>query len=235
MSYTNRDFVSQVRSLNKLLSSDQMITDRAIMKEGKDAVNLLVKQSMDKRKLWQSPNVFAFLPCIAMEEVPITECCDYTSEVMIAKSKVKLPRIGEGTWGLAIQGVFGLDMKKKLKEVTPSRYANLLKLNLKTNEVYYWIQNDYLYVSNSKTKRVNMFLYPTEIVDNALLYPGEDCDCQVKPDISDLCANPLDQPFYCPADRVLDVKNIVYATLMKIYFGISIDKTSDNKDDQVKQ
>jgi len=96
MAYTGRDFVSQVRSLNKLLSSDQLITDRAILHEGKDATNLIVKQSTDKRKLWQSPSVFAYFPCLEMEKVPITECCDYTSDREVAKSKKKLPQIGEG-------------------------------------------------------------------------------------------------------------------------------------------
>ena len=235
MSYTNKDFVSQIRSMSKLLSSDQMITDRAILREGKDVANLLVKQSMDKRKLWQSPNVFAFFPCLEMEKVPISECCEYISETMVAKSKKKLPKIGEGTWGLAIQGVYGLDMTKKLKEVNPNRYANILKLKLNVNDVYYWVLNDHLYISNPDTKAANMFLYPAEIVSNDLLFPGADCDCMVKPHISDLCANPLDQPFYAPSDRITDIKNIVYSTLMKVYFGISIDKTSDNKDDQTKQ
>lgn len=232
--YTNRDFVSQIRSMSKLLSSDQMISDRTILHEGKDTVNLLVKQSMDKRKLWQSPNVFAFFPCLQMKKVPITECCDYTSDIEVAKSVLKLPKIGEGTWGLAIQGVFGLDMRKKFKEVTPTRYANILKLGLKTNEIYYWIQNDHLYVSNDNTKAVNIYLYPAEIVNNALLYPGADCDCQVKPHIEDLCANPLDQPFYCPADRVVDVKNIVYTSLMKTYFNLAVDRTSNNNDETSK-
>lgn len=235
MSYTNRDFCSQIRSMSKLLSSDQMITDRAILREGKDAVNLLVKQSMDKRKLWQSPNVFAFLPCLEMEKVPISECCDYTSEMMVAKSKKKLPKIGEGTWGLAIQGVYGLDMTKKLKEVTPNRFANILKLKLKTNDVYYWVLNDHLYISNPDTKAANMFLYPAEPISNDLLFPGKDCNCSVKPHISDLCANPLDQPFYCPADRVTDIKNIVYSTLMKTYFGIKADETSNNLDESERK
>lgn len=235
MNYTNRDFVSQIRSMSKLLSSDQLITDRAVLREGKDAANLLVKQSLDKRKLWQSPNLFAYLPCLEMSKVPITECCEFTSDIKVAKSKKKLPSIGEGTWGLAIQGVFGVDNMKKLKEVTPSRYSNLLKLGLKTNDIYYWIQNNYLYISNPETKAANIFLYPTTIIDNDLLYPGEDCDCQVKPHIEDLCANPLDQPFYCPLDRIHEIKSLVFKNLLSVYYSIQGDETLNNLDESTRK
>lgn len=229
---TNRDFVSQVRSMSKLLSSDQMITDRTILHEGKTASNLIIHQSMNQRKLWQSPNVFAFFPCLEMETVPITECCDYTSDRQIAKSIKQLPTIGDTQFGLAIQGVFNIDNSLKFKYKTPSSYVNSLRLGLKTKDVYFWILNNHLYVSNPDTKAVNMFAYPAEpILDNSLLYPGEDCDCMKKPDIESLCQNPLDQPFYAPADRINDIKNIVYQNLLKTYFNVPKDRTANQNDE----
>lgn len=221
--------------MNKLLSSDQLITDRAIVHEGKDAANMIITQSLDKRKYWQSPNLFAYFPCLEMKKVPITECCEYTGSRDVAKSVKKLPKIGEGQWGLAIQGVFGLDNMKKFKETTPSRFSNILKLGLLTKDLFYWIINDSLYVSNPDTKAVNMFAYPAEIImDNSLLFPGEDCDCMIKPDIEDLCASPLDQPFYAPQNRVEDIKKLVYQNLMRTYFNLIIDKTSNQLDEASK-
>ncbi len=233
--YTNRQIVSDIRSFNKLLSSDQMITDRAIMSAVKDATNLIVQQQLNKRQLWQSPNLFAYFPCLEMQKVPITECCEYTANRDVAKSIKKLPRIGEGQWGLAIQGVFGLDNMKKFKESTPSRFANLLKLGLKTKDIFFWVINDHLYVSNPDTKAVNIFLYPAELItDNSLLFPGEDCDCMQKPDIEDLCASPLDQPFYAPQNRVEDIKKIVYQNLMRTYFSTALDKSANQLDETSK-
>lgn len=229
--YTNRDFVSQIRSMSKLLSSDQMITDRTILREGKDAANLLVKQSLDKRKLWQSPNLFTTVPCLEMERAPLAECCEYTSPRDVARSVKKLPRIGEGVWGLAIQGVFSVDNMKKFKETTPTRYANILKLGLKTNDVFYWMINDHLYVSTPDTEAVNFFAYFTEAVTNDLLF-AEDCAC--KPTIPDICTNPLDHPFHFPADKIADIKNIVYRSLMQTYFQLPVDRTSNNNDETSK-
>lgn len=230
--YTVRNLVSDIRGMNKLLSSDQLITDRVIASEGRSTANLLVGQILNKRKLWNSPNLFAFLPCIEMEPAPLAECCEYTSDRKVAKSVKKLPKIGEGFYGLAIQGVFGIDNMVKLKEVTASRYANLLKIGL-VNGVYFWVINDHLYISNEDTKKVNMFAYFTEDIPNDLLFPS-DCDCKIKPHIEDICANPLDKPFYFPADRIDDVKKIVYDKLLKTYFNVPMDKTSNNLDETSK-
>lgn len=232
---TNREIISQVRSMSKLLSSDILISDRVVYNECKDTANKLVKQSLDKRKLWQSPNLFAFLPCLEMEEVPLSECCDFTSECNIAKSKKKLPTIGEGIWGLAIQGVFGLDRSIKLKESNPNRYSNLLKLQLRKKDVYYWIQNNHLYVTNPSTRAVDMYAYFLDDIPNDLLFPGETCDCKPKPDIGSLCTPTLDKKFYFPGDKVDDLKSIVYNNLLKVYFGINADKTSNQLDETKRE
>jgi len=168
-----------------------------------------------------------------MEKVPLSECCEYTNEKLVAKSIKKLPKIGEGFYGLAIQGVFGLDNKKQFKETPAKRYANNLKMGIKG--LYFWIINDHLYVSNEDTESVNMFAYFSEDIPNNLLY-SPNCDCKPKPHIEDLCTNPLDKPLYFPLDRIDDVKKIVYDKLLKTYFNVPSEenKTQDDKNDTTK-
>lgn len=228
---TYRQMISDVRSDLKLISSDILIPDRFIMSELRDAANLLVIQSLKVRKLWQSPNIFTPIRCIPMEKVPISECCDYTSPRNVAKSKFSLPKIGEGVFGLAIQMVTGLDDNKKFVEVTPMRYANLLRLKLVTNDIYYWMYNQYLYVSNPDTEATNLFAYFTEDIPNDLLFPGGDCDCKNKPSLQDLCTNPYDKNFWFPSDRIKDVKDIVVTKLSATFLKLKQDVTSDNKED----
>lgn len=232
--YSNRNVVSEIRSLNKLLSSDALISDRVILNEALSAKNLIVKQQLDKRTLYSSPTVFAFLPCLQMEPVSIGECCEFTSDIQIAKSIETLPKIIEGAYGLAIQMCSGIDGLIKFKQISPSRFANLVQLNLQVNNIYFWIQNNHLYISNPNTKAVNFSAAFAEVIPNNLLYPGEDCDCKTPPQIENLCANYLDQPFYAPANRVFDIKQIVYKSLMEVYFKLSIQKTSGFTDEQSK-
>jgi hypothetical protein len=220
--------------MNKLLSSDQIINDRTVLSEIRTAANMIAGQSLKKRECWNSPTLFTPIPCLQMEEVPLSECCEYTNPCTIAKSTQPLPKIGEGLFGLAIQGVFSLDNKRKLVKITPDQYVDILKLNLPDRNVYFWIQNWYLYVTNPKTRAVNLFAFFTEMVPNELLFPGEDCDCKIKPSIESLCTNPLDQEFHFIEDRMFDLKQLVYKNLLSTYFNLAVDKTSDNKDDTSK-
>lgn len=226
--YTVRDFVSQVRGMNKLLSSDNMINDRTIIKEGRMVGLKLVKQAIDERKLLNSPYLFAFVPCLELEEAPLSECCEYTSDKKISRSKKKLPKIGESNWGLVIQGVFGLEGTKKLKPTNPNRYVNLLRLGLKTKETYFWIQNDRLYTTDPSNKAVNMYLFPAEEIPNDLLFPGEDCKCTH--DNIDRCTSELDKNFYFPGEKITDIADIVYKRIMIQHLGIQQDVTDDDID-----
>lgn len=226
--YTGRDFVSQVRGMNKLLSSDNMINDRTILKEGRMVGLKLVKQAVDQRKLLNSPYLFAFLPCLELEEAPLSECCEYTSDKKISRSKKKLPKIGESNWGLVIQGVFGLEGTIKLKPTNPSRYANLIRMDLKTKDTFYWVLNDRLYTTNPSNKAVNIYLFPAEEIDNALLFPGENCSCLT--DNIDRCTSELDKPFYFPGEKITDIAEIVYKRLLVEHLRIQQDITDDDVD-----
>jgi hypothetical protein len=125
---TGRKLVSDVRSMHKILSTDSLITDRAILSEIRINTNLLVKRETNLRKLWATDTLFTTIPCLEMCEVPISECCDYVDECTIARSKEKLPRISEGNYQYVIQGVYSINALSgqgvKLKEITVNRYVN---------------------------------------------------------------------------------------------------------------
>ncbi len=119
---TLRKLVSDVRSMHKILSTDSLITDRAIASEIRNNSLLLIKQETNLRKLWATSTLFTTIPCLEMIEVPISECCGYVDPCSVARSKFKLPRISEGNYQYLIQGVWSINamggMGKKLKEIT---------------------------------------------------------------------------------------------------------------------
>lgn len=232
---TYRSVISDIRGMNKLLSSDNLITDRVVLGEVRSAANLIVGQSLSRRKYWASPTLFTPILCLEMEQVPLQECCEYVGDKKVAISKKSLPKIGEGTYGLAVQGVFGMDGMIKFNQVNPNRYSNLIKMNVSNLDRFFWVRADgKLVVTNEDTKKINLFAYFTEPVPNNLLFPGKDCNCMVKPAIEDLCANPLDQRFPFIEERLFDLKQLVYNNLLKIYFNVPSDKTSNNLDETSK-
>ena len=160
---TFRKLVSDVRSMHKLLSTDNLITDRAVMSEIKNNAFLLIKRETNLRKLWATDTVFTTIPCLEMVEVPISECCEYSDPCSVARTKFKLPRITEGNYQYVIQGVYSINAMsgqgKKLKEITINRYINLLKLPIIKKEEYYWITNGYLYVNNPLLKAIRLVAF----------------------------------------------------------------------------
>lgn len=232
---TGRKLVSDVRSMHRLLSTDNLITDRVIFSELKNNTLLLIKRETNLRKLWATNTIFTTIPCLEMEEVSVSECCDYADPCTIARSKYKLPRIAEGNYQYLIQGVYSINamggMGKKMKEVTVNRFINLLKLPVIKKEEYYWIMNGYLYVSNPLLKAVRISAYFEQDVPNEIMHP-KDCDCSNYVSNDELCKNPLDKEFPCPGYLEKQVLELTSQKLLSTYFRVKDDLTQNNVDGQ---
>jgi hypothetical protein len=232
---TLRKLVSDVRSMHKLLSTDGLITDRAIASEIKNNSVMLIKRETNLRRLWATDTLFTTIPCLEMVQVPISECCDYTDPCTISRSKYKLPPIAEGNYQYLIQGVYSINAMggtgKKFKEITINRYTNLLKLPIIKNEAYYWIYNDYLYITNPLLKTARIAAFFENDVPNTIAFG---CTSQAI-DINAYCMNPLDKEYGVPGYLEKQVLELTSQKLLQTYFRINDDKTSDNKDDQVSK
>lgn len=229
---TNRDIVNNIRSYHRLLAADAVINDRVVFSEMRSAVLYLLRQQTDKRKLFGSPNIFTILPCLEMEEAPLAECCDFTSDIYVSKSKVEIPRIAESIYGLLVQQVASVDRMNQFIWVTPRRLSNILKLGIRKNEVYWLMYNSHIYVTNKDTRLINVTAFFEEDVPSELLYPVVDCDCKPSATDDELCMNPLDREFKCPGFLIDAVQKMVSQKLLSTYFKIKQDPVDDNQDEQ---
>lgn len=232
---TLRKLVSDVRSVHKILSTDSLITDRAIASEIRNNANLLVKRETNLRKLWATDTLFTTIPCLEMIEVPISECCDYVDECTIARTKIKLPRISEGNYQYVIQGVYSINALggtgKKLKEISVNRYLNLLKLPIIKKEEYFWITNGYLYVNNPMIKSIRFVALFEEDVENEIMYP--ECGCGTPEyTIDEICKNPLDKEFPLPGYLEQQTLELTSKKLLSTYFNIKTDTSQEGIDGQ---
>ena len=229
-----RTLISSVRSTHRLLSTDGILTDRAIFAEIKNNTILLVKRETNLRKLWASDTIFTTIPCLEMIEVPISECCNYVDDCTIARSKYKIPRISEGNYQYVIQGVYSINAMggtgKKFIEITVNRYLNLLKLPIIKKEDYFWISNGYLYVTNSLIQAVRLVAFFEEDISNEVLYP--ECGCGENVSDDEWCKNPLDKEFALPGYLEKQVLELTSQKLLATYFRIPMDNTNNGIDNQ---
>lgn len=230
MSTTLRQGISRVRSMNKMLSIDNSISDRAIAAELKSTSTLLIKRETNLRRLWQSPNLFTYVKCLKMFSVPLAECCDYVSPCNIMRSKCKIPKIEEGLYNLLMLPVTSIDGKIRFIEGTAARYANALKIGLPKKPLMYWIQNDYLYVSHDSVEYVNFAAY---FSDGEGIILDEDCVCNPRDSKDNTCVNPLDLIWKIPSYLEDSVLSMVNEKFSNTYFRHTTDIQSDiTKDDQ---
>lgn len=217
------DMISRVRSAFKLVDADNVITNRVVADELKASAIKLVKQQTDKRRLFSSSNIFTELKCLEMEEVPLSSCCDYTSTCMIAKSKLKLPRIGENIYGPLVQGVYSIDGSFRFEYADPDRYANLLKLYPKNKDLnYFWLRDGYIYITNPNIETVRLLAF----FEDDITVGDYNCEGpQTCPD------NPLFTEFKCPGYLLRDVADMARSIIERDYKRSLDDKTVDNNDE----
>lgn len=229
---TNREVISRVRSTNKLFS-DGLLNDRSILAELRGKALTLINQKTNQRKLWGTDTVFTPIDCLEMETVPIGECCSYATDHNVSKSKLKLPGIAEGNFQYLIQGVYDAGSTRDIKYTPLNRYINLLKLGLPNKDVYYWIHNSHLYISQPNVRIARIVAAFTGDVSYDLLYP--ECDCGSPREKKRPCTSRLDEEFKCPGNLVDTAVELTSQTLLTRYFRVPTDHTSDNKDDQTNK
>jgi hypothetical protein len=231
---TLRKLVSDVRSMHKLLSTDSLITDRAIASEVKNNSLLLIKRETNLRKLWATDTLFTTIPCLEMVQVSISECCDFVDPCTISRSRYKLPKIAEGNYQYTIQGVYSINAMSgrgtKFKEITVNRYVNLIKLPIIKRETYYWIMNGYLYVTNALLQTVRISALFEEEIPNEIMFP--ECNCGTEYTDEEWCKNPLDKPYAVPGYLEKQVLELTSQKLLNSYFRIKTDMTQDGIDGQ---
>lgn len=226
---TLRQLVSAIRGTHKLISTDTLLTDRVISAEIRANASLLIKRETNIRKLWATDTLFTTIPCLELMEVSISECCDYVDPCTIARSVYKLPRMAEGNYQYVIQGVYSINAMSgtvsKIKEITVNRYANILRLPIIKKEDYFWVSNDYLYITNPLLKAVRFVALFDEDVPNEIMYP--DCDCGSKVTDEDWCKNPLDKEFALPKYLEKQVLELTSQKLLATYFRLKSDLADD--------
>lgn len=233
---TWRKLISDVRGLHKLLSTDNLITDRVIKSEINNIFLTLVKRETNLRKLWATDTIFTTIPCLQLKEVDISECCNYVDGCSIARSVYQLPKIAEGNYQYLIQGVYSINAMSgkgtKIKEISINRYLNLLKLPIIKNEIYFWINNNYLYITNPNLQAVRFSALFEEDVPNEIMFPEDNgCGCSNISD-NDYCKNPLDKESPIPGYLEEAILTMCSQRLLSTYFKLKTDMTSDGVDSQ---
>ena len=159
---TNAEVISQIRTSNKSIQDDDLITDRFVYRIAKTQAAYLLRQELNKRRLLTSDNVYQTYECVDLVLVNGTECDCATP---VRRSKDPLPQIEEGLYSYFIQGVFNPRNSVEIFPTSFREHINFNKLRVKPNTDFYLIKNHYLYILNPDIESINIYAYFTDAIN----------------------------------------------------------------------
>lgn len=142
--------ISRVRNTLKAVKEDPFLTDRTIylliIKYGKT----LLKREDNQFKLMKMSSLWTDLPYVELIDVDKVEagCAGVYSGCLIKRTKDKLPKIFDGSFGPLIRSVSSIDGSKELYRTEPGTYTSITKTTTfkYNNQKYFWYLDEYLYL-----------------------------------------------------------------------------------------
>jgi hypothetical protein len=211
---TNGELIARVKSANKFISDDDLISDRFIYSLLKSKASVLIKREVNLKKLLHSDNLYQVYECVCLVEAPGAEC---DLGCPIRRTKNKLPQIEEGLYSYFIQGVFNTSNSEELFPTTIRDFINHSRLRIKSNRKYYTIRNGYLYVLDPDIESVNMYAYFTESIED--------------PDGSE-CLSMYDKQFKIVPYLLDPLIQLVNQDLIN-YHKLPVEQEDNNRDEQM--
>jgi len=224
-----RQFISDIQTSIRAISSDAYIPPRFVYYEAQNIISDFLKKDNDaKKKLARLSDGWSEIDCIELEEVPVIECADVDVRLCdkMMKSKFKLPEVYSFSYGNIINHVASINFSYFFDPVNPRQWNNIQKRQYKDkNKYYYFILNNYLYVPVPKGNDL-----PVEIVRVKAYFMDQfkveeyktlkDCkDCKHP----DNCKSPLDYEIVIPSYLISDVKKELINRLASVYLKINPD------------
>lgn len=231
---TNREAISQVKSIFKMVNADNRSTNKEIWSLIKKHSSWIIKRESERLKLLRMDNFFQEKGCIDVIEAPIGDnCCKLRGKIncTIYRTRNKLPDLYEDLYGPIINKITSIDgytdiklsTIKGIKRHEESRYAKKYNTD-KIIQAYF--SNGYIYFPGKSLRIITVDgLFMEELdLDTEDCIPCKECE--------DKCVKFLDKKLmlsdYLFAQVVDAIKNDLSISQQIPEKSHTIDK-NDNK------
>lgn len=231
---TVRKAISDIRKGMRENDADSRMSNKYIYSLIKKHAPTIIRQRSDSFRILKQQSFYQTLKCVMVEEAPVIDpCCGVRSKCTVYRTRYKLPRMYEDSYGAIIKNVWTLDgpLGFELQPITPDGW------NRKNNnpwgkggankDIYYFYSDGYLYFPMSTWKKVKVRAYFQEDVSHLNLCD----DCATTP--SKDCRKYMDNELFIPVDIWSYISQSIVAELMNGYKRILPDEIV-NKDESKK-
>lgn len=215
---TKGETISRVRTLVKGAKADAFLTDRFIYAMVLKYAKMFIARADNKNRLGRYTSLFQKYPGVQLvDSSPIEAgCINIDTCITFKKSENPLPPIFEASYGPLIRSVSSIDGSNDAIRTTPKLYSKITKSStFKYNKnVYYWIQNNYIYFPNVEWPNVDIEAMWEDDIEEFFC---DSCDC---------CVDRRSEKTNIPEDVFVEIENGVRQELLNM---VQIPK--DNKVD----
>lgn len=229
---TVRKAISEVRKDLRENDADSRMSNKFIYAAIKRNANTLIQQRSDAFRILKQQSFYQWLKCVVVEEAPaIDPCCGVRSKCKVYRTRDRLPRMYEDSYGAIIKNVMTIDGSVELQPCTPDAWDRKRKnpwgKDGAMTDIYYFYDDGYLYFPNKDWKKVKIRGFFQEDISQLNLCD----DCANTP--STTCFRYMDNQFYVPPDLWKYIREATIKDMMAGYKQIQPD-TFINKDEAKK-
>jgi len=226
---TIREYISDINNSLKSLNLDSFLPPKWLFLKTQNIISDFLKKDNSSNKLiYKLTTGWTELPCVEMEEVPITTCdLDVYVCQKLVKTKYKIPDVYETKFGALIRSISSVDYSSNYEPVFSAKLWKLTQKREFKSKKYYFIQDGYLFIPIPKgetfaPETIKIELYPKNMkdVDDFNIIQG----CGSCKKQSDNCKSPLDYLLTCPDYLINDVKKETINQILSSYSKIVKDE-----------
>jgi hypothetical protein len=153
----NLEITSIVINQLKYLSKDDHISRRFVLKKLRENARLLISQKLSDKTLYREDPLESWIECLEMEKLDTVKCdiIEFKNCKNLMVSKQELPEIIYSKYGAGLSKAYSIDGEKEYDYIT-LRQFNLNKKRRATNNKYFYIKDNRLYLPDSTVERVNI-------------------------------------------------------------------------------
>jgi hypothetical protein len=180
--------ISDIESTLSVTSIDDVLPRQYLYNVLLDETYKLIRQKKNLLNLFKDSKLVTFMDCVPMIPVKGEDCCGLKGEIMRTKDKIASFNVSSGD---GILGVYTVDDNETFNRFDGFRQLNRnRKRRFGDLEKGFIYNDDYIYVSGSKPKAVNVVLIkdPAKVLENL---EKNTTDCKGVEDIEFPCPNDL--------------------------------------------
>lgn len=179
---TNSEIVSRIATGINALNKDSRISKRYILHVARKKAESYISSKLNDRSLYRENNVFVSIPCFELQKEDVIKCniVEFRRCKSLMKSKHKLPKLIYSKYGSSLKEVTSIDSLKEFSPTTPSQYKKNQNRVEKSDNIEYYVKDDYLYLVDSEIEGVDLYLITmeTDKINTLSACNSEDCECK---------------------------------------------------------